>query len=88
MNTENLSNTYLTNGGDLTQHMEKEEVYLLLANTMPENVQIKDALRGTILFLADIIHQMDPENNSMILELSKKMLDCEYHIIQKKFKEE
>ena len=87
MNTENLSNTYLTNCGDLTQHMEKEEVYLLLANTMPENVQLKDALSGTILFLADIIHQMDPEKGS-VLEISKRMLDCEYHIFQKKFEKE
>lgn len=88
MDTENLSNTYLTNGGDLTQHMEKEEVYLLLANSMPQNIQLKDALYGGLLFVADVIHQIDPENESMILELSKNMLDCEYHNIQKKFKEE
>lgn len=88
MNNDELSNTFITDDGDITHHIEKEEIYLMLANSIPEKVQIKDVLSGAIIFLADIIHQMDPENKAMILEVSKNMLDCEYRIIQDTLKSE
>lgn len=82
-----LSNLHLDEHGNLTQHFEKEDVWKMLADSMPINIQIKDALYGGLLFVADIIHQIDPNNERNILEISKGLLECEYHIIKDKFAE-
>lgn len=85
--TEDISNFSINKNGDIVQHLEKEEVMEILADSLPENTQIKDVLYGGILFLADIIHQMDPDNKRDILTISQNMLECEYKIIQKHFTE-
>ena len=82
-----LSNLHLDEQGNLTQHFEKEDVWKMLADSMPINIQIKDALYGGLLFVADIIHQIDPNNERNILEISKGLLECEYHIIKDNFAE-
>lgn len=83
-----LSNLHLDEHGNLTQHFEKEDVWAMLADSMPTNIQLKDALYGGLLFVADIIHQIDPNNERNILEISKNLLECEYHIIKNKFAEQ
>lgn len=80
-----LSNIHLDEHGNLTQHFEKEDVFVMLADSMPTNIQLKDALCGGLLFVADIIHQIDPNNEENILEIAKGLLECEYHIIKDKF---
>jgi hypothetical protein len=83
--TNKLSNIHLDEHGNLTQHFEKEDVFVMLADSMPTNIQLKDALYGGLLFVADIIHQIDPNNEKNILEISKGLLECDYHIIKRKF---
>ena len=87
MTTDEMSNTTLDKNGNIIYSIEKEEIMQTLANSIPQNTKISDVLKGGLLFVADIIHQMDPENNKTILDASKKLLECEYRIIQKKFKE-
>lgn len=86
--SNNLSNIHLDEHGNLTQHFEKEDVFVMLADSMPTNIQIKDALYGGLLFVADIIHQIDPNNEKNTLEIAKGILECEYHIIKRKFSEQ
>lgn len=85
--SEELSHINVDEHGNLTQHFEKLDVFEMLANSLPQNIQLKDALYGGVFFLADIIHQIDPNNESNVLELSKGLLECEYHIIKDKFAE-
>lgn len=82
-----LSNLKLDEHGNLTQHFEKQDVFEMLANSLPQYIQLKDALYGGVFFLADIIHQIDPNNERNVLEISKGLLECEYHIIKDKFAE-
>jgi hypothetical protein len=87
MTTDEISNTTLDKNGNVVYSIEKEKIMQILADSIPQNTRINDVLKGGLLFIADIIHQMDPENNKRILDASKGLLECEYHIIQKKFKE-
>ena len=85
--TEDISNFSINENGDIIRHLEKEKVMQILADSIPENTQIKDVLFGGLLFLADIIHQMDPDRKHNILTISQNMLECEYKIIQRHFTE-
>lgn len=87
MEENNLSEFILDGHGNLSKrkHYEKAEMFKILADSIPENTPIIDVLYGGLLFMADIIHQMDPNNSKNILELSKGILDCEYDIMQKNY---
>lgn len=87
MTTDEMSDTTLDKNGNVVYSIKKEEIMQTLADSIPQNTKISDVLKGGLLFVADIIHQMDPENNKTILDASKTLLECEYRIIQKKFKE-
>lgn len=87
MTTDEISNTTLDKNGNVIYSIEKEKIMQILADSIPQNTRIDDVLKGGLLFIADIIHQMDPENNKRILDASKLLLECEYRVIQKKFKE-
>lgn len=63
----------------------EEEVLEILSNAMPHDISKGDALKGAILFLADIIDQFDHDGKSNTLEIAQHMLQCEVMIIREKF---
>jgi hypothetical protein len=67
-----------------TNRYPKEKVLEILSNAMPHDICIGDALKGAILFLADIIDQSDHDGKRDTLGLAKNMLECEVIIIRKR----
>ena len=58
-------------------------IYTELSNAIPEAVTLHEALRGALRLVADIIQQGG--NSDFVLEVSKKILDCEYAMFKKQF---
>lgn len=60
-------------------------VYERLAAAVPEGTNKGEALRAALRFAADCVHQIDKEDNSMVLDASIGILKCEFKNFQTKF---
>lgn len=62
-------------------------VYERIAAVVPEGTNKGEALRAALRFAADCIHQIDKEDDNLVLEASINILKCEFRIFQNKFGE-
>lgn len=60
-------------------------VYERIAAAVPEGTNKGEALRAALRFAADCIHQINKEDNNMVLEASIGILKCEFRIFRDKF---
>ena len=60
-------------------------VYERLAAAVPEGTNKGEALRAALRFASDCVHQIDKEDNSMVLDASIGILKCEFKNFQTKF---
>ena len=60
--------------------------YERLADSVPQGINMKEALRAGIRFVADCIHQIDQSDNNMVMDASIGLLKSEFKVFQKVFK--
>lgn len=59
-------------------------IYEILASSIPDGATRGDALRAALKFAADCIHQVEPDSDET-LRISQKLLESYFHIFQEKF---
>lgn len=60
--------------------------YERIADSIPQGINKKKALRAGIRFVADCIHQIDQSDDNIVMEASVGLLKTEFKVFQKIFK--
>lgn len=60
--------------------------YERMADSIPQGINRKEALRAGIRFVADCIHQIDQSDDNVVMEASIGLLKAEFGVFQKIFK--
>lgn len=60
--------------------------YERIADSIPQGINKKEALKAGIRFVADCIHQIDQSDDNVVMEASIGLLKAEFKAFQKIFK--
>jgi hypothetical protein len=60
--------------------------YERMADSIPQGINTKEALRAGIRFVADCIHQINQSDDNAVMDASIVLLKAEFKVFQKVFK--